>query len=177
MSHALTLIGMMGAGKTTVAGVLAFRRGWRAVDLDDVIVERAGQPISAIFAEQGEAGFRALEREALVETLRSDQPIVLAAGGGTPAQPGLMQAIVEAGPTFWLRCSPQLLARRAMAQGLASRPLLANCVDEAAVASVLAELHDRRAVFYGQAHAVVDIRDGDSPEDIADRIEALEATL
>ncbi|TNF32026.1 MAG: hypothetical protein EP329_11395, partial [Deltaproteobacteria bacterium] len=105
----LTLIGQMGAGKSTVAELLAerwARHGFRVVDLDDAIVARAGRPIPEIFARDGEAAFRALERAALTAVLAEDR-VILATGGGAPCQPGAMDAILAAGPAVWLDAAPE----------------------------------------------------------------------
>ncbi len=166
----LTLVGMMGAGKTTVSRVVASRRGWSVCDLDDLIVARAGESVSAIFAREGQAGFRRRERDALAEALTSRTPLVLATGGGAPAQPGAMDAITEAGPSVWLRCAPQLAARRALAQG--GRPLLEGCADHAEVVALMTAMAAERRPFYARASIVVDVTASDTPDAIADRIEA-----
>ena len=77
----LVLIGMPGCGKTTLGKQLAARRGMNFIDTDDLIREQAGTNIPAIFAEQGEAGFRDLET-AIIRSLESVQHTVIATGGG-----------------------------------------------------------------------------------------------
>ena len=83
--ESLVLIGMPGAGKTTVGRLLAQKTGMEFVDLDEEIVKAAGKPIPAIFAEQGEAAFRAMEAAA-VKDLSARSGLVVAAGGGTVLQ-------------------------------------------------------------------------------------------
>jgi phospholipid transport system substrate-binding protein len=78
----LVLVGMMGAGKTTVGRILGERLGRRVVDSDQVIESRTGRTVREIFATDGEAAFRALETEALIEALTEQEPLVIAAAGG-----------------------------------------------------------------------------------------------
>lgn len=78
----LVLIGMPGSGKSTVARLLAKTLAREVVDLDELIVRRAGKPISEIFAACGEAGFRRLETEVLLEEVAQRNSLVIATGGG-----------------------------------------------------------------------------------------------
>ena len=91
-------MGLPGAGKSTVGPLVAAALGARWSDLDDLIVAEAGRTIPAIWAEEGEAGFRLRERAAMAAAL-ADGPQVIAAGGGWIAQPG---NLLEAEP-FALR--------------------------------------------------------------------------
>ena len=77
----IILTGFMGAGKTTVGALLAERLGWRFLDSDRVVEDRAGMTVAEIFAGRGEAAFRALEAETIREIVRGE-PLVLALGGG-----------------------------------------------------------------------------------------------
>lgn len=78
----VVLIGPMGAGKTSLGKRLAARLGWRFIDTDQAICVRTGVDIPTIFSVEGEAGFRAREREMLAEILAIEQDIVVACGGG-----------------------------------------------------------------------------------------------
>lgn len=80
----ILITGFMGCGKSTVSRLLAEQLRLNVVDLDAEIVRIAGQPIATIFAERGEAGFRALEAEVAASVLRSPHSTVVAAGGGLP---------------------------------------------------------------------------------------------
>ena len=82
----IILTGFMGAGKTTAGALLAARLGWRFVDSDRVIEERAQRTIAGIFAAQGEAEFRALEA-AVIRDLATSDKLVLALGGGALEEP------------------------------------------------------------------------------------------
>lgn len=107
----VTLIGYRGSGKTSVAGPLAERLEWDWVDADDEIERRAGRPIRDIFAEQGEAGFRALERQVLAELLGRSE-LVIAAGGGAVGDAEIRRAMQKAGPVIWLQASADVLEQR-----------------------------------------------------------------
>lgn len=159
MIRVVTLVGLMGAGKTTVAKRLAKRwahAGWRAVDLDREIERRAKKKIPAIFAEDGEAAFRALEADTLRAVLALDH-VIVATGGGAPCQPGAMDAILAAGPAVWLDAPAALLAERAVAGG--GRPLL-DGLDRDAAAAKLEEQRAARGAHYARADVTVDASRG-----------------
>jgi shikimate kinase len=118
------LIGMMGSGKTTVGRVLAERLGRPFIDSDEQVEARTGRTVREIWEEDGEAAFRALERDALVEALRSDEPTVIAAAGGTVLDAANRDALRAAGTVLWLQASPEVLAARV--DRASHRPLLAD---------------------------------------------------
>jgi len=149
----LTLVGLMGSGKSTVARALAARwPGMRAPDLDALVERRAGRTIAALFEAVGEGGFRALEAEVLADLLLAADDVVLATGGGAPCQPGAMDALLGAGPVVWLDAPPEVLVHRALTD---SRPLLAGRTREDAIA-VLQALSAARAPHYARATLRVD---------------------
>jgi shikimate kinase len=94
--QAIALVGLMGAGKSTVGLELAAALGIPLVDTDDLIVAEAG-PIAAIFAERGEAGFRALEAEVVTAAISAaaDRPCVLALGGGAVLSEAVREALKD----------------------------------------------------------------------------------
>jgi shikimate kinase len=137
----------MGSGKTTIGRALARQIGWRFVDLDERIEQRAGLTIPAIFDRLGEVVFRQMEHEALRDALGESaeraQATVVALGGGTFAQPANAMLLQEEGcPVVWLRCPPEVLLERCAL--VTNRPLFR---DEA---SFLA-LYQQRLPFYEQA--------------------------
>src|SRR4051794_31328522 len=83
----VVLVGMMGAGKTTVGSRLARRLDRPFVDSDVQVERRAARTVRQIFETEGEAAFRAIESEALAEALASEEPAVIAAAGGTVLDP------------------------------------------------------------------------------------------
>jgi len=141
------LAGFMGCGKTTVGILLARQLAWRFEDLDARIEQNAGRDIPAIFEERGEAAFREIEREefdrALGRTMGAGGATVLALGGGTYAQPGIVERLRSFGaPVIWLDCPFELLLARCAT--VSNRPLFR---DEASFRALLAA----RLPFYEQA--------------------------
>ncbi len=118
----ISLVGLMGSGKTTIGRLLAARLRWPFVDLDEAIVARAGKPIPHVFEEDGECAFRALEGEALQAVAASGRELVLATGGGAVMRAPNRQRLREAGQVIWLDAPPEVLAARIA--GDANRPLL-----------------------------------------------------
>ncbi len=105
----IVLIGMPGVGKTTVGKLLAAATGREFVDTDARITERAGIPIPEIFAAQGEAAFRALEREVVAE-VSPERSLVIACGGGAVLAPENRTALRQNGRVYCLRRPIELLA-------------------------------------------------------------------
>lgn len=114
----------MGSGKSTLGKLLASQAFFSCdfVDLDEVIVERAGKKIPEIFAEHGEAYFRELESECLADMLQSDITLVIATGGGAILAENNRVVMKEKSRVIWLDASPQELSRRI--SGDSNRPLL-----------------------------------------------------
>jgi shikimate kinase len=147
----LSLLGLPGAGKTTLGRQLATHYGRQFLDLDAAIVTAAGCSIPAIFAAEGEAGFRVREAAVLRQVLAAPgPPLVLATGGGTPCFHGNLAVLNAAGCTLWLDVPvPVLAARLAAAAETTSRPLLAPT---GATEQWLRETLAARKQFYRQAH-------------------------
>jgi len=149
------LVGQMGAGKSTIARLLAARwPGYSACDLDHEI-EADGRSISAIFEDEGEAGFRVLEAAALSHALARPERLVIATGGGAPCQPGAIEQMRAAGTVIWLAASPDVLARRLIVGQGGPRPLVAG-LDLAKAERFLSRQLEARLAFYQQAHVTVD---------------------
>ncbi len=163
----LTLIGFRGTGKSSVARPLAARLGFEAVDADDEIERRANRTIREIFAQRGEPGFRALERDVMSALLGGDR-LVIAAGGGAVVDPDLRAAIRAAGPVVWLRASVETIERQIAADDSthARRPSLTSMGSRAEIEYLLAI---RTPLYRECASITVDV-DGRSPEQIVDRI-------
>lgn len=156
MPMKLSLLGMPGAGKSTLGRRLAAHYGGPFLDLDAVLVARAGRSIPAIFQAEGEAYFRQLEAAALRDVLARPGPLVLATGGGTPCFHHNLDVLQAAGLTLWLDVPvPVLAARLGRPAGLAARPLLAAATGASAEISLEAWLHETltaRRRFYALAH-------------------------
>lgn len=128
---AIFLIGYMGTGKTTLGKALSERLQAPFIDLDDYIEAKAGMSVSQIFASRGEAGFRALERQALSQVCLlaaecpPQSPAIVACGGGTPCQPGNLEAMNAAGVTVHLTAPVWRLVER-LSVDRGKRPILAS---------------------------------------------------
>jgi shikimate kinase len=144
----LVLVGLMGAGKTTVGRRCAKRLGRPFVDTDDLVVTLAAMPFDEIWREGGEARFRELERQAVLDVCASPEPLVVACGGGTVVDAGNRRLLKDAGIVVWLQAPTTVLAAR-VGTG-ASRPMLAGDPEGA-----LARLGAARDDAYSAAADVV----------------------
>ena len=140
------LVGFMGAGKSTVARALGKRLGWRVEDVDERIEAREHRTIADIFAQDGEAYFRTVERAVLRELLPLRHTVV-ATGGGTFGDPENQTLIKSDGASVWLDITFDEVVDRLPADG--RRPLAADRTSMQA-------LFDRRRSSYEQAHLRLD---------------------
>ena len=155
----VVLIGFMGAGKSTVGSRLARILGYRLIDLDQLIVERAGCSIKEIFARDGEAVFRDYEAAAL-RVLAGMRRIVLATGGGVVGRIDNWRAMHEIGTIVYLRVPWEVLCRRIA--GDEQRPL----ADQSDGGGRLRQLWESRTPLYEQADLIVECGPK-SPEQVA----------
>lgn len=118
----LILVGLPGAGKTSVGRAVAEQLGRRFLDFDAEIERREGVSIAEIFASSGEQHFRALERR-LTDSLRTERGYVLSPGGGWIANPGCLDALRPPAVLVYLQVEPARALKR-MAGSVQSRPLL-----------------------------------------------------
>jgi shikimate kinase len=150
MPTGIYLIGLPGAGKSTVGRQLARRLQLPFVDSDQVIEARLGCSIRAFFERAGEPAFRDLE-EAVIDELTRSGPCVLSTGGGAVLRPANRQHLRERGRVFYLRCAPEELFRRLRHDQ--TRPLLQ-------VADPLQRLRDlyaqRDPLYRETAHHVIE---------------------
>jgi shikimate kinase len=158
------LVGMMGAGKSTIGPRLAERLGRRFIDTDQEVERAVGSRVAEIFEREGEPAFRRLEREAIEACCGEDA--VVALGGGAIEPPGARSRIAGAGTVVYLRARPEtLLARLGDARG---RPLLAG-LSPGRQAGRLAELLARRQAAYESASIVIDTDDL-SPDSVVEAL-------
>lgn len=149
----ILLVGMMGAGKTTVGRGLAQRFGWPYLDSDEEVRRRTGRTVPQIFAEEGEEAFRAQEAAVLAEACASTHPVVVSVAGGAVLDPRNRELISTCGLVVWLRASLTTLTQR-VGDGR-TRPLLGD--DPGAA---LRRLYPERARLYGEvASLVIDVDD------------------
>ena len=165
----ILLTGFMGAGKSTVGALLAQRLGWEFLDADAAVEARAGKSVAAIFAQEGEAAFRALEAEAIRDHARR-QRLVLALGGGALEAESTRKffAGLNGAGVIFLDAPLEVLIARCLAQPQAAeRPVLAD-------REGLRRRFEARLPHYRGAHLTVSTS-GLTPQDVVDEIlEALE---
>lgn len=150
--RSIVLVGMMGAGKSSVGRRLATRLGLPFVDADNEIEAAAGMTIPEIFADHGEAAFRSGEKRVIARLLEGG-PRVLATGGGAFMSEDTRAAIRARGISVWLKAEFEVLMRRL--QRRTDRPMLKT--DDPA--ATLRELMALRYPVYAEADLTVDSRD------------------
>jgi shikimate kinase len=146
----LFLVGMMGAGKTTLGRALAQRTGLDFVDTDRVLIERTGVPVATIFEIEGEDGFRKRESDVLAE-LAERQGCVVATGGGAVLAEDNRRVMRAAGTVIYLRARLESLWERTRHD--TSRPLLATPDPRATLAQILEK---RDPLYRDAAHLIVE---------------------
>jgi shikimate kinase len=162
VSPRAVLVGPMGAGKTTVADLLAERWGVAARDTDRDVEAAEGRSVSDIFVDSGEAEFRSLERAAVADALATHDG-VLALGGGAVLDPAT-RALLAGHEVVFLRVGLSDAVKRV---GLGTaRPLLLGNVR----GQIKALLDERTPIYESVATVVVDT-DGRTPQDVAVEIE------
>jgi shikimate kinase/3-dehydroquinate synthase len=161
----IVLTGFMGTGKSIVGQEVARRLGWRFVDMDDVIVERAGKSIPRIFAEDGEPAFRRMESQVCAD-LSAQEGLVIATGGGALVDPDNRRVMMRGGTVVCLTADPDEILRRV--GGDDNRPLLNVPDPRARVAELLAA---RRAAYQAIPWQIETT--GLSVEEVAERVIAL----
>ncbi|MFY9326805.1 MAG: shikimate kinase [Georgfuchsia sp.] len=167
MPQSIFLVGLMGAGKTTVGRLLAKRLQTRFVDSDHEVAAVTGVNIPTIFDIEGEAGFRRRESETIQRLCQEDN-IVMATGGGAVLDPDIRQCLRNRGTVVYLSASPETLYERTRRD--AGRPLL-QVKDRL---SRLRELHQQRDPLYHEvAHLVVEVGRTSAPHVVRQILAAL----
>ncbi len=164
--HPVVLVGLMGAGKTSVGRRLAEKLGIPFVDADHEIEEAAGKSIAEIFSDHGEAYFREGERR-VIQRLIGNGTQVLATGGGAFMNDETRARIQEHGISVWLKASLPLLMKRVAKRQ--DRPLLKADDPQ----TVMRNLMEKRYPVYGLADVTVESRDVQHGQMVNDVIRAL----
>ena len=148
MKKHIVLIGLPGAGKSTVGRIVAERLHAGFVDIDTILIRKEGKPIAMIFAEKGEPVFREMERKEVAAAL-AREPAVIAPGGGWAAQPGALDGAKLRGYFVYLKAPAEIAAGRAEPSG--TRPVLTG--DDPLAR--MRELFTARDPYYAKANATV----------------------
>ncbi len=170
LDRSIVLVGLMGAGKTSVGRRLARELGLPFLDADEEIEAAAGCSISDFFELHGEAEFRAGERR-VIERLLTGPVCVLATGGGAFMDPATREAIRRHGISVWLRADLDVLVKRVGRRN--NRPLLQGGDQR----RILQDLMTTRYPVYGQADVIVDSCDGPHDDVVRDAVVRLSAFL
>ena len=148
LSRSVFLVGFMGAGKTSVARKLARMCGMTSVDMDSYLERREGRTVQAIFAEGGEAAFRAIETDVLRELAAKGDPLLVSCGGGVVATPENREILRKSGFVVHLKVAADEAKSRI--GDLSTRPLFGD-VEEARRRAA-----ERAPLYEGVADATVD---------------------
>jgi XRE family aerobic/anaerobic benzoate catabolism transcriptional regulator len=147
----VALIGLRGAGKTTLGAALAKERRVPFVELDREVERLSGAPIGSLLELYGPEAYRRREREALERLLESRRAFVVATGGGLVSEAATYDLLLERCFTVWVKASPEEHMARVLAQG-DKRPIAASGRAMEDLKRILAE----RTPLYARAHATVD---------------------
>ena len=170
----IILIGYMGSGKTTVGKALAKEIGLPFYDLDWYIESRMRKKVSQIFAEQGEEGFRRIERNMLHEVAEFED-VVVSCGGGTPCFFDNMDYLNAQAQVVYLKADPEVLHKHLL-MGKGDRPLLKGKTSEELITFIREQL-EKREPFYAKARYTLDVSLMDNYEKIKITIEKLKELL
>lgn len=166
----VALVGLMGAGKTTIGRRLAQALALPFVDADEAIVAAAGRSIEDIFAERGECEFRRGERQVIARLL-DGEPHVLATGGGAFIDPRTRELMKDRAISIWLKAPLDVLMKRVVKRD--HRPLL----KEADPRAVMQRLMDERYPIYAEADLTIETGSGPHNSAVGHILTALRAHL
>jgi XRE family aerobic/anaerobic benzoate catabolism transcriptional regulator len=147
----VALIGLRGAGKSTLGRLTAERLGWNFIELNKEIEAQNGLSVAEIIALYGQEGFRRLEQSALTQLLARKELTVLATGGGIVSEPVTFDLILSSFYTIWLKAEPEEHMARVRKQG-DLRPM----ADDRSAMAELRNILTSREPLYARASAVVD---------------------
>ena len=158
----IVLVGFMGSGKTTVGKLIAEKTGMTLLDMDSIIADRAGKTINEIFADEGEAHFRALEHSLALE-LAATEGNIISTGGGIVLNAQNITAFEETGLVVCLLVDAETVLDRVKHDS--SRPLLAGDKE----ANIIQLLENRKTLYESITHKI-DTSGRPSPEPTAQEI-------
>jgi len=170
--HRIALIGLRGAGKSTIGKLLAKKLGLSFFELDRLIEQTSGIALSMIFDLYGQSGFRRFERRCLDDLLNTQKQFVVATGGSLVSEPSTYERLLTNCYTIWLRATPQEHMSRVIAQG-DMRPMAQNPEAMADLQRILQE----REELYGRADASINTSVKSVEEVVAEALQSLEDTV
>jgi XRE family aerobic/anaerobic benzoate catabolism transcriptional regulator len=150
-AHRIALVGLRGAGKSTLGAALAEKLNVPFIEIDKMIEREHGAPVATLFEVYGQGTFRRYERECLTRIVASHESAVIATAGGIVADDRTFAQLLDQTHVIWLQASPADHMRRVMEQG-DFRPMAHN---RDAMNDLVAIL-DARSADYGRAHARLD---------------------
>jgi shikimate kinase len=157
------LIGVMGAGKSTLAHQLSDSLGYKVLDTDKLIEQKYNSTISEIFETKGEEEFRKIELEILKELSNSDlENSVVACGGGLATQQAAIDIMKQKGEVIYLKVSEKTLADR-VEENIEERPLLKN-ISPDELPQFFVKLLRERAKYYHQADKILAVEELNTQE-------------
>ena len=157
------LIGFMGAGKSTIARTLQRELGFPLVEMDERIVQEQGMSINDIFAQYGEAHFREIESQLVVD-LGKQEPSIVSCGGGVVVRPENTQNMKKSGRIVLLKASPETIFERV--KNSTDRPILNGHMN----VEYIAELMEKCRALYEEAADITIQTDGKTREQICEEI-------
>lgn len=163
-ARVVALVGLRGAGKSTVGALLARRLKLPFVEMDDRITEASGLSLDQLFDLHGERYYRRLEQEIIRQILVRGEPAILAAAGGVVNEPSSWRMLLEETTVVWLRARPEEHWNRVVAQG-DRRPM----ADNPGAMEELRALLAAREPIYAAAPISIDTSDR-TPEDLAEEL-------
>src|SRR5271163_2357488 len=165
--HRIALVGLRGAGKSTLGAMLAAQRNVPFIELDRVIEQHSGMGLSVIFDLYGQSGFRRLERECLEQVLQQYPAMVLATGGSLVSEAATYDLLLGGCFTVWLRATPEDHMQRVIAQG-DTRPMSENREAMSELKNILAV----REPLYRRADVTIDTSSQSLPGTLANLLRA-----
>lgn len=159
----ITLIGMMGSGKTTIGKILSEQTGFSAIDIDNLIEQQEKSCISEIFNTKGEQYFRTVEANTIKELTQTTSSQILSLGGGAFENEQTRELLLKNSTVIYLETTPEEIFRRI--QKTNNRPLLKNNMTIEKISEIIA----KRKNNYNLAHQKI-LTDGKTPSKIAEEI-------
>ncbi len=167
MKKHIYFTGFMGAGKSRLGRELAARISWPIIDTDKVIEEQEQKTVSEIFKAKGESFFRDKEKQILSEISKSEQPMIIALGGGMLKNPDNFKLASQSGLIIYIQSSPEAILERI--RHTDKRPLLRGKSDMEKL-NLIREMLEKRKAVYEKAHIVFN-RDGYELEELLVKLE------